>query len=179
MWEISKSFDFCYGHRVWNQTLNSNFSIDGCLKCRHLHGHQGHIIITLQSDFLTDGMVTDFKHLNWFKKLIDDFFDHKFIIDISDPAKLSLFPYLTSYQRHSCGNEVFDTPIITGAIRAQGEHMVEIYEGLVVVDFVPTSENLSTFLFKIVQSKMKEIGVIVKSVKFFETPKSSSEFINV
>ena len=40
-WKISKEFEFCYGHRVWSQTLNTEFSLDGCLKCRHLHGHQG------------------------------------------------------------------------------------------------------------------------------------------
>ena len=40
MWEISKKFDFCYG-RVWSQSLNTEFSLDGCLMCRHLHGHQG------------------------------------------------------------------------------------------------------------------------------------------
>lgn len=26
MWQISKSFDFCYGHRVWAQELNPEFS---------------------------------------------------------------------------------------------------------------------------------------------------------
>ena len=67
-WEISKEFDFCYGHRVWSQTLNIDFSLDACLKCRHLHGHQGKVIVYLESNELNNSMVTDFKHLNWFKK---------------------------------------------------------------------------------------------------------------
>ena len=46
-WDISKAFDFCYGHRVWSQTLDAEFALDGCLSCRHLHGHQGKIIIHL------------------------------------------------------------------------------------------------------------------------------------
>ena len=52
MWEISKEFDFCYGHRVWSQSLNVEFSLDSCLMCRHLHGHQGKAIVYLKSDTL-------------------------------------------------------------------------------------------------------------------------------
>ena len=92
MWEISKEFDFCYGHRVWSQSLNVEFSLDSCLMCRHLHGHQGKVIVYLKSDTLKSGMVTDFKHLNWFKKFLDDVIDHKFIIDINDPLFATLLP---------------------------------------------------------------------------------------
>ena len=92
MWEISKEFDFCYGHRVWSQSLNVEFSLDSCLMCRHLHGHQGKVIVYLKSDSLKSGMVTDFKHLNWFKKFLDDVIDHKFIIDINDPLFKTLLP---------------------------------------------------------------------------------------
>ena len=92
MWEISKEFDFCYGHRVWSQSLNVEFSLDSCLMCRHLHGHQGKVIVYLKSDTLKSGMVTDFKHLNWFKKFLDDVIDHKFIIDINDPLFSTLLP---------------------------------------------------------------------------------------
>ena len=94
-YQISKEFDFCYGHRVWSQKLDKEFSLDGCLACRHLHGHQGKIIIHLESDKLIDGMVTDFNHLNWFKQFLDDTVDHKFIIDSHDPlynTMLSHFP---------------------------------------------------------------------------------------
>lgn len=92
MYKIAKQFDFCYGHRVWSQSLNPIFSLDSCLKCRHLHGHQGTINIFLEAEELKEGMVTDFKHLNWFKKWLDDTLDHKFIMDINDPALGSLFP---------------------------------------------------------------------------------------
>ena len=92
-WDIDKQFDFCYGHRVWNQSLNSEYSVDTCLKCRHLHGHQGkikvHLSVTLDQNNLKErikkGMVTDFKHLNWFKKWVDDVLDHKIILDVNDP----------------------------------------------------------------------------------------------
>jgi 6-pyruvoyltetrahydropterin/6-carboxytetrahydropterin synthase len=87
IWQISKEFDFCYGHRVWSQQLEPEFSLTGCLACRHLHGHQGKVIVYLQSTELKDGMVTDFHHLNWFKQFLDTTLDHKFIIDINDPLK--------------------------------------------------------------------------------------------
>jgi len=70
-WQISKQFDFCYGHRVWSQELNPEYSLDDCLMCRHLHGHQGKVLVHMESEKLKNGMVTDFKHLNWFKKIIN------------------------------------------------------------------------------------------------------------
>jgi 6-pyruvoyltetrahydropterin/6-carboxytetrahydropterin synthase len=48
----------------------------------------------------------------------------------------------------------------------------EKYEGMVFVDFVPTSENLSAWLLEIAQKKMFKMGVKVTAVEFWETPKS-------
>ena len=84
-WVIDKSFDYCYGHRVWSQTLDPKYSLDSCLACRHLHGHQGKVKLFLGANNLKHGMVTDFKHTNIFKKWLDDTLDHKFIIDMNDP----------------------------------------------------------------------------------------------
>jgi 6-pyruvoyltetrahydropterin/6-carboxytetrahydropterin synthase len=50
-------------------------------------------------------------------------------------------------------------------------------EGYLIVDFVPTSENLSKWLFDIVNSKMSQIGVKVSRIDWFETPKSRSSYI--
>ena len=174
-WIISKEFDFCYGHRVWSQTLNKEYSIDNRCVCRHLHGHQGKIIVTLESGILEQGMVTDFKHLNWFKKFLDDVLDHKFIIDKHDPMFGAIVPCngLFSWQTKPEGYSIVD-PNFFKTITVPG--MIEILEGFVFVDFVPTSENLSAWLYKIVDDKMKFIGVDTKAVHFFETPKSSSKY---
>ena len=72
MFSIDKSFECCYGHRVWSQTLKPKFSLDSLCKCRHLHGHQMLLKIGLTCDELKSGMVTDFKHLNCIKKIVDD-----------------------------------------------------------------------------------------------------------
>ena len=173
-WKISKEFDFCYGHRVWSQTLNTEFSLDGCLKCRHLHGHQGKILVYLEADELKDGMVTDFKHLNWFKAFLDDVLDHKFILDINDPLYTKL---LSDVQKEELVkfDEGYYLVDLT-KFKDEESYLIELYEGYVLVDFVPTSENLSAWFLKIVQKKMDKLGVKVSHVEFLETPKSKSTF---
>jgi len=171
-WKISKSFDFCYGHRVWSQELNPDFSLDPCLKCRHLHGHQGKIVIFLEATKLKDGMVTDFKHLNWFKAFLDDVLDHKFILDINDPLFQTLLPHYKSDELIKFP-EGYYTPDLT-KIKDEPTHIKEMYEGYILVDFVPTSENLSAWFLQIAQKKMNELGIKVASVEFAETPKSKS-----
>lgn len=200
MFDISKEMDFCYGHRVWSQQLNTEFSLDGCLACRHLHGHQGKITVHLDSETLTHGMVTDFKHLNWFKKWIDDTLDHRFIIDRNDPLFTTLLPHYPAYNgeayhmdlRYYDYNEMGDCwspkafythPTLGDMINANtgeptklSQAQKEMYEGYIIVPFVPTSENLSKWLFGIVSEKMKQINVTVSKVTFNETPKSQSTY---
>ncbi|MDX9742558.1 MAG: 6-carboxytetrahydropterin synthase [Arcobacteraceae bacterium] len=172
-WNISKQFDFCYGHRVWSQELNKEFALDDCLMCRHLHGHQGKIIVHLESDELHNGMVTDFKHLNWFKKFLDDTIDHKFIIDINDPIFSTLLPHYQNKQNFHKMEQDFMV-VDLSIIKDEPLHIQELYESYIIVDFVPTSENLSSWLLKIVQKKMAKIGVKVSHLEYFETPKSRS-----
>ncbi len=176
--EIAKQFDFCYGHRVWTQELNTEYSLDGQCACRHLHGHQGKIIVTLTrpSGGVIDGMVTDFKHLNWFKKFLDDTFDHKFVIDANDP----LLGFFLDNDRFSYDGEfLVESPegffnIDPVAYKHCPDYEKEMYEGFVVVDFVPTSENFCAWLLSVVERKMSPLGVNVSKINFFETPKSQS-----
>lgn len=173
IWQIAKQFDFCYGHRVWSQTLDVEYSVDSCLACRHLHGHQGRLIVYLESDELKDGMVTDFHHLNWFKLFLDKNLDHKFIIDSNDPLFATLLPDFADKQNFIYFDEGYARPDIS-FVAGKAEHLLEMYEGYIIVDFVPTSENISTWLMQIVQEKMQKLGVRVSHVEFFETPKSRS-----
>ncbi|MDN5112526.1 6-carboxytetrahydropterin synthase [Aliarcobacter butzleri] len=170
-WEISKEFDFCYGHRVWSQTLNIDFSLDACLKCRHLHGHQGKVIVYLESNELNNSMVTDFKHLNWFKAFLDDVLDHKFILDINDPLFSILVPNIKKEDLIK-----FDEGYFSINLTNFKNEELELYESYVVVDFVPTSENLSAWFLKIVQEKMNGLNIKVSKIEFLETPKSKSTF---
>jgi 6-pyruvoyltetrahydropterin/6-carboxytetrahydropterin synthase len=78
MFRVTREIDFCYGHRLLNY--------DG--KCRHLHGHNGRVVITLEAAELdASGMVLDFSQIKrvvsgW----IDDTLDHRMILHRDDPA---------------------------------------------------------------------------------------------
>jgi 6-pyruvoyltetrahydropterin/6-carboxytetrahydropterin synthase len=78
MFRVSREIDFCYGHRLLNY--------EG--KCRHLHGHNGRAIITLESGSLDDrGMVLDFSEIKQVvAKWIDENLDHRMILRRDDPA---------------------------------------------------------------------------------------------
>lgn len=189
---IDKSFSFCYGHRVHNQRLDTNFteSGDACLACRHMHGHEGLVKIFLEEEIVgvnvkATGMVTDFKHLGWFKNFIDDVLDHKFIMDLQDPLFRHEWPLIlgTSNEMHRMP-EGYYVPNLTYVREQLGvptdkveeavlQAQYEKYEGAVFVDFVPTSENLAAWLLTVAQKKMSGLpGVKVAAVEYWETPKS-------
>ena len=172
MYRISKSFECDYGHRVHNQSLNIKYSLDDCLVCRHLHGHRMVVKVSLEAKELTSNMVTDFKHLNWFKDFIDTVVDHKFIIDINDPMFEVITGRSTSDVRYTeyHGESIGYLPL------SDDELHNEILESFVVVHFVPTSEELSKWMFNVVERKMKPLGVKVAKVSFKETPKSEAVY---
>lgn len=175
--EISKEFAFDYGHRVWTQKLDVEFSLDNACVCRHLHGHRGTVWVHLFGTQLNNqGMITDFKHLNWLKKFVDDTVDHKFIIDMHDPLYnkivgnkklVEVYVPKTTYR----AGWVLDITDLTA-----GTPEYEYYDGFFVVDFVPTSEGLSRWMYMIVQNKMAQLGVRVSKVEWWETPKSCSVY---
>ncbi len=78
MFQVTREIDFCYGHRLLNY--------EG--KCRHLHGHNGRAVITIESETLDHrGMVMDFSDIKtvvsgW----IDENLDHRMILNRNDPA---------------------------------------------------------------------------------------------
>jgi len=82
MFQVTREIRFCYGHRLLNY--------DG--KCRHLHGHNGRAVITLEAAKLDAlGMVVDFSTI---KKVIsgwiDANLDHRMILHKDDPLLPSL-----------------------------------------------------------------------------------------
>lgn len=84
MYRVTRELTFCYGHRL----------LEHAGKCKYLHGHNGRILITLESERLdSQGMVVDFANLKrtvgaW----IDEQFDHRLILQRCDP----LVPILRS-----------------------------------------------------------------------------------
>ena len=78
MYRVSREIRFCYGHRLLNY--------EG--KCRHLHGHNGRAMLTLEAPQLDGlGMVVDFSRIKrvvgaW----IDEALDHRMLLHRDDPA---------------------------------------------------------------------------------------------
>ena len=78
MFRVTREIDFCYGHRLLNYPG----------KCRHLHGHNGRVLITFEASQLDDrGMVLDFGDIKraisgW----IDEHLDHRMILNRDDPV---------------------------------------------------------------------------------------------
>jgi len=84
MFRVSQEIDFCYGHRLLNY--------DG--KCRHLHGHNGRLVIVLEAEELDErGMLVDFGDIKRsVRTWVDNELDHRMILNRNDP----IIPYLKS-----------------------------------------------------------------------------------
>ena len=204
-WTIKKDFSFCYGHRVWSQNVDQDLALTSQNKCRGLHGHEGLVTVrlrTLHPHGLDDsGMVTDFAHLQIFKQWLDLFIDHHFILDYHDPLMESLFggPSQLGYFRHFnlWGNrdvfirknrvsfnthDIFVPNAVESARptdkRLANTSQQEAIESLVLVPFVPTSENLAKWMFGVVCRMLRgtQGNMDVLSVEFHESPKTSAVY---
>ena len=178
-WIIDKTFEFCYGHRVWTQELNGEYAADLKCACRHLHGHEGKMQVYLSGvDLDKTGMITDFRHLEWLKKWINEYIDHQFVIDKHDPLYGQIIgkdvPLIPVYVPNT--NFVAGHHIDPNYYKNMTGPEQEYYEGFMVVDFVPTSERLSRWMAELVEIKMRPLGVWVEQIDWWETPKSRSTF---
>ncbi len=116
-------------------------------KCRNIHGHRWKIEAEIFSENLVSegqlrGMIVDFGDLKRDLKKIADDLDHKLI-----------------YEK--------------GSLKTATENAL-IDEGfaLVPVDFRPTAENFSRYIFE----KLGALGYHVKSVTVYETPNNCAVY---
>jgi 6-pyruvoyltetrahydropterin/6-carboxytetrahydropterin synthase len=116
-------------------------------KCKNIHGHRWRIIVEVQSENLkTDmqeyGMITDFGELKRDLKELADKFDHTFI-----------------YEKDSLKNELVE--------------MLKLEDfALNEVDFRPTAENFSKYIF----DEMINKGYDVAKVSVYETPNNCAQY---
>ena len=77
MYRVTREIEFCYGHRLLNY--------EG--KCRHLHGHNGRAVVTLEGERLDDrGMLVDFGVIKkTLQRWIDEQIDHNMLLCGEDP----------------------------------------------------------------------------------------------
>lgn len=123
-------------------------------KCKHIHGHRYRIKLGVDDKVITtpgasdEGMVIDYGDL---KKVlqseIEDKFDHKFIIYRQDWKLVDRF---TDIEKE--------------------------YFGVIIVDFIPTAENLAKRWYYDLKEKLNEVKIKIKFVKVYETPTSSATY---
>ena len=77
MYRVTREIAFCYGHRLLNY--------EG--KCRHLHGHNGRAVISLEApDLDAKGMLVDFSEIKTHVQAwIDENLDHNLLLCREDP----------------------------------------------------------------------------------------------
>lgn len=170
-WIIDKQFDFEMGHRVWAQKLNHpDLSISTDCACRHLHGHSYSIKVFLAADKLDHSeMVTDFKNLNFMKQFVDDVLDHRFMIDINDPN----FTRITGVDRIDA---VQNFANLGCAFPAVADPDVQLHrDSFVLVNFVPTSENICRYLKRYAQGRLGDVAKVV-ALELWETKKSHCRY---
>lgn len=77
MFSVTRLIHFCYGHRL----------LDYSGKCRHPHGHNGRIEISMSREKLDAlGMVMNFEDIkSTVQKWVDNELDHKMLLNEKDP----------------------------------------------------------------------------------------------
>ncbi len=197
---IDKAFHWEGGHRVWTQSLDPKYTSrgDACHACKRLHGHSYLLKVFLEeteigTNIKDTGMVMDFKMMGFVKDFVDDVLDHKSIFDINDPLLEEELSYLLDDDGklnliEFCHKmpEGYWIPNLTKLRKTldsfinkfnfskdKAEAIMEKYEGINLVDFTPTSENLANWLLTIIEEKLKDLEhVKVNAVEIWETPKS-------
>jgi 6-pyruvoyltetrahydropterin/6-carboxytetrahydropterin synthase len=175
MWTIDKSFNFEMGHRVWAQKLeHAHLSLSTDCACKHLHGHSYEIKVFLGSDTLDQSsMVTDFKNINFMKRFVDDVLDHKFMIDVNDP----MFSRITggSVEGHTIPNFTNLLDIAESIGWKVDADYRDFVRSFVLVNFVPTSENICKYLKEYAQEQIKDVAKVV-ALELWETKKSHCRY---
>ena len=187
-WEIDKEFSFEMGHRVWAQKLkHAHLSLTTDCACKHLHGHSYSIKVCLGSNELdSSAMVTDFKNINFMKKFLDENLDHKFMIDVNDPnfeiiTGVNIDNISSSIENFSNLGQLFPASSVpyVGIEPNVLQHNSAIQlhrDSFVLVNFVPTSENICRYLKEYAQSQIKDLAVVT-ALELWETKKSHCRYI--
>ena len=185
-WIIDKVVgEFDYGHNVWVQSLDELLSCGSKPKCLHRHGHRGKVIAYLEADELSsasENMVIDFNDMKIMTKFIDNVLDHKYLIDILDPANHDTFHHFWNKENNTFHEDVLELCdeghwIIKEKLYINMDQpMIDKYSSYVILPFVPTSENLSKWMYDVMTDKMSTTGVKVHKIEWYETPKSRATY---
>lgn len=173
MFTISKTFEICYSHRVYTQDVDPQLSLDSLNPCRRLHGHNAHVSLTIGAkDLDSRGFVLDYKELNFFKKFINEWFDHKTILGVEDPWFNMFKDNLPGYERLDYSYENLGKVLVKDESKL---HVYNFWNSFTITPFVPTSERLAQYLEGYVKSVLGSGYSVI--ISFSETPSSVAQFL--
>lgn len=145
---ISKYIEIDTAHRVPNHKS----------KCKNLHGHRYRIEVAVNDKVITEpgasdeGMVIDFGDLKEIMmEVIDKKLDHTGIFSTNDPD-INLLMQIEKQQLGRGGKP------------------------MVWVDFIPTAENIASYIYKEMKSALLGRGIQIEAVQVDETPTSVAIF---
>jgi 6-pyruvoyltetrahydropterin/6-carboxytetrahydropterin synthase len=158
-------------------------SIETECACKHLHGHSYVIKVFLGADTLDQSaMVTDFKNLNFMKEFVDSVLDHKFMIDVNDPNFELITGVSSNHVKAVVDRNINFTNLGSiwpaGSISPQvGDNdTVQLHRNsFVLVNFVPTSENICKYLKLYAQERIGDFAKVT-AVELWETKKSHCRY---
>lgn len=144
---VTKSFEFDYGHRVHTQNVNQVLSGSNENSCRRLHGHRGKFNITFEGPVNEQGLVIDFKNLDYIKRFINTFYDHKFILSKDDPL---ISNKLISLKK-SKGSKSENINIITSdmVLNIATSEKISLNPSAIKSNRISTFENLYDYVYKV------------------------------
>jgi len=182
MFKLSKSFDFCYGHRVFSQDVNGDYAENDECPCHRQHGHAGNVTVHMETEVLDHrGFVIDFKELGFVKMFFNNYIDHRFILSTQDPNFRIILglgpdddiPPMTKdvLMLDEVAGHMFD---LTGYTEDYQTHL----SSFIVVDFNPTSEELAKWIYKLVSNVISRspFECKVEKVVWSETPKTQAVY---
>lgn len=180
-WIIDKVIgEFDYGHNVWSQELDAELSCNSACKCKWRHGHRGKVVAYLEAEELTsakDNMVIDFNDMKIMTHWIDATMDHKYLIDRNDPQCFDTFSHFwDDFDSHLIKHLEGYWTVNPKSYKDMDEVLQIKYESYVILDFVPTSENLAKWMYDVMSIKMQSAGVKIHKIEWYETPKSRATY---
>jgi 6-pyruvoyltetrahydropterin/6-carboxytetrahydropterin synthase len=121
-------------------------------------------------------MVTDFKNLNFMKEFVDGVLDHKFMIDVNDP-NFQIITGCDLHETHDDGTQGAVNFTNLGTLRpSTNNDAVQLHRNsFVLVDFVPTSENICKYLKLYAQERIGDFATVT-AVELWETKKSHCRY---
>ena len=190
---IHKEIEVDFGHRV----------PDHGSKCRNPHGHRYKIVATCEGPVIDqknheeNGMIIDFGNIKkYMMDWLDSVFDHGFVVYKGDTAMMNMFfpgkldhnivyrdftEEWIEQQSEYVGAMLTGRPT-TGILLPRTCKSTQDPGGMkiIVVDYVPTAENLARHMFRLLQvpiaAHYSDCNIKLTNIRLYETPSGYCDY---